>query len=68
MTDTPDWEDLNPKVIAAFRANNGKVGGFFEDSQHFPRQRPLHKARNGKIFSSTKLPRIPLRWPPGKDG
>ncbi len=31
MTAPADMNDMNNKVVAEFRANNGKVGGFFED-------------------------------------
>jgi len=30
MTDTIDFDEMNRKVIAEFRANGGKVGGMFE--------------------------------------
>lgn len=32
MSDKPDWIDFNRKVIEEFRANQGKVGGTFENS------------------------------------
>jgi deazaflavin-dependent oxidoreductase (nitroreductase family) len=31
MTDTIDFDGMNRKVIAEFRANGGKAGGMFED-------------------------------------
>lgn len=33
MTEMVNWNETNQKVIAAFRANRGKVGGFFADSR-----------------------------------
>lgn len=33
MTGMVNWEETNQKVIAAFRANQGKVGGFFAGSR-----------------------------------
>jgi deazaflavin-dependent oxidoreductase (nitroreductase family) len=30
MTETPDMNEINKKVIAEFRENDGKVGGMFE--------------------------------------
>jgi deazaflavin-dependent oxidoreductase (nitroreductase family) len=32
MSEQPNWAEVNPPIIATFRANHGKVGGRFVDS------------------------------------
>jgi deazaflavin-dependent oxidoreductase (nitroreductase family) len=59
MAETPNWTEINDKVIAAFRANHGKVGGHFEGSPILL----LHTngARTGKRYV------IPLTYLPDGD-
>lgn len=48
MSETLDWAELNPKAIAAFRANHGKIEEFYKDSSLLL----LHNrgARTGKAY------------------